>query len=98
MGSKDLDPSVCGGEFIGLAKLTAIGTHALMEEMGSVVRGGGLMEFLTVTFEPLVSRGLRIIPHYLRGRAWNDNDTLSDLERSRDQVFSRILGAVSKQK
>jgi pyruvate kinase/choline kinase len=95
-GSKDLDPSDADGEFIGLAKLTAKGTQLLMTEMESVVRSGHLMEFLTVTFETLHRKGLSIRPCYLSGRAWNDNDTLTDLERSRDDVYAKILKAAKK--
>lgn len=90
-GSKDLDPALAHGEFIGLARFSSRGMQRMLREMDEVIRGGGLMEFLTVTFESLARDGLCIVPCWVAGRPWNDNDTLADLERSRDAVFPAII-------
>ncbi len=91
--SKELDPAQCAGEFIGLARLDSSASTALLQEMDAVTRAGGMMEFLTVALERLAARGIPLQVMPTNGRAWNDNDCLADLDRSRDGVFGRIQAA-----
>jgi len=90
---KDLDPGRANGEFIGLARFDGRGMDLLMEEMSAVMRNGGLMDFLTVAMLRMSDRGLAIKSCMTDGRPWNDNDSLVDLERSRELVFPRIQQA-----
>ncbi|MSR74821.1 MAG: hypothetical protein EXS14_05045 [Planctomycetes bacterium] len=95
--SKELDPAHCAGEFIGLARLDAATATALLQEMDHVTRAGGLMEFLSVALERIAARGIRLQTVPTQGRAWNDNDCIADLDRSRDSIFGRIQAAQNTQ-
>ena len=90
---KELPPDESQGEFIGLARFDEDGTRILAEEMDKVVQRGGLMDFLTVAFEGMAARGVPLLPCPTEGRPWNDNDTLADLDRSREEIFPRIAAA-----
>jgi len=92
-GSKDLDPADCYGEFIGLARLEGSATRRLVDAIDARIKNGGLMDFITATFEQLAGSGLDLTPCPTSDRPWNDNDCLADLERSRDRVFGEILRA-----
>jgi choline kinase len=92
-GSKDLDPNDCFGEFIGLARFDAKAAHQLIQAVDARVKAGGLMDFITATFEAAAEAGLDLLPCPTQGRPWNDNDCLADLDRSRDKVFGEILAA-----
>lgn len=91
--SKELDPAQCQGEFIGLARFEASATKALLKEMDAVVRAGGMMDFLTVALERVAAQGVPLAAVPIGDRAWNDNDCLADLDRSRDSIFGRIQAA-----
>lgn len=92
-GSKDLDPAECFGEFIGLARFDSRAAQKLFEAMDARVKSGGLMDFITATFETLAEGGLALTPCPTESRPWNDNDCLADLDVSRDRVFGEILAA-----
>ncbi|MEE2713004.1 MAG: pyruvate kinase [Planctomycetota bacterium] len=92
-GSKDLDPADCFGEFIGLARFDAKATRQLIDSIDARVKAGGLMDFITATFEAVTEAGIDLLPCPTQGRPWNDNDCLADLDRSRDIVFGEILAA-----
>ena len=92
-GSKELSEADAHGEFIGMARFSSRGMRMVADQMDAVMRKGRLMDFLTVTFEPLSKANLDLVPCMTDGRAWNDNDTLHDLEYSRDVVWNRILAA-----
>ncbi len=91
--SKELDPARCQGEFIGLARFNRNAAQQLLQAMDSVVRTGDPMAFLTVALEKLALRGIALTEVPTHGRAWNDNDCLADLDRSRESVWPRILEA-----
>jgi pyruvate kinase len=91
--SKELDPASANGEFIGLARFDRTVAPLLFAEMEAVVKEGRIGEFLTVAFERIAARGVDILPVWTQGRPWNDNDGLSDLDRSRDLVYPAILAA-----
>jgi choline kinase len=88
---KELDPAESFGEFIGLARFDAQAMHILAEELDAVVRGGGMMDFLTVALVRAADRGVALATCLTEGRPWNDNDSLADLDRSREKIFPRIL-------
>jgi pyruvate kinase len=89
--SKELDPALCAGEFIGLARFHRRAARKLFAEMESVVMAGNLMAFLTVAFERLAAAGTSLVPCPTERRAWADNDGLPDLEISREKVYPAIL-------
>jgi|GEM_PF-1349586 pyruvate kinase len=91
--SKELDPSRCHGEFIGLARFERSAAQLLQEAMDQVMRSSDPMAFLTVALEKLAAQGIALTEVPTQGRAWNDNDCLSDLDRSRESVYCRILEA-----
>lgn len=91
--SKELEPDQSFGEFVGLARFDSTGAVALYEECERIVKEGHFQEFLTTAFERLAARGLLIQPCLTLGRPWNDNDGLTDLDRSRDSVFPKIMAA-----
>jgi choline kinase len=91
--SKDLPLHEAHGEFIGLAKLTRTGAHRLWEEIDGLVRAGNMTAYLTEAFERLSARGVPIRAVFTAGRAWSDNDNLSDLQTSRESVYPRIRDA-----
>lgn len=91
--SKELDPAECAGEFIGLGRFEATATQKLYEAMDARIKAGGMMDFITSTFEGLADSGLDITPCSTESRPWNDNDCLADLDLSRDKVFGEILAA-----
>ena len=90
-GSKELEPAQSHGEFIGLARFEASATRQLYDAMDARIKSGGMMDFITSTFEGLAQSGLTITPCATERRPWNDNDCLADLDRSRDTVFGEIL-------
>ena len=49
--------------------------------------------YLTEAFERLAARGVPIRAVFTAGRAWSDNDNLSDLQSSRENVYPRIRDA-----
>jgi len=76
-----------------LARFDRVASQALVREMDAVVRAGDLMDFLTVALVRMAQNGTPLIPCPTEGRPWNDNDSLTDLDRSRDKIFPRILEA-----
>ena len=90
---KELDGAASAGEFLGIARFDGATTRRLCEAAEDVIKTGGMMDFLTVALEHLAAEGLELTPCWTEGRPWNDNDTLSDLDRSRESVFPRILEA-----
>jgi pyruvate kinase len=95
--SKDLPPDEAHGEFIGLAKLTRTGARRLWEEIDGLIRAGNMTAYLTEAFERLGARGVPIRAVFTAGRAWSDNDNLSDLQTSRESVYPRIRDARADQ-
>ena len=93
--SKDVPLEEAHGEFIGLIKATKAGAALLWKEIDQLVREGDLMAFITLAIERLADRGTPIRTVFTNGRAWADNDTLADLERSREKVYPRIREARS---
>lgn len=93
--SKDISNDETHGEFIGLAKLTPRGARILWDELDETVRQNDMMAFLSEVLGRIAAKGTPINVCYTQGRAWNDNDTLDDLSRSRESVYPRIREARS---
>ncbi len=88
--SKDIPDARANGEFIGLAKITRKGSKILWDHLGRNVREENMLCFLSEVFEQIASSGVEIRACLTNGRAWNDNDNLSDLGVSREKIYPRI--------
>ncbi len=93
--TKELDSTEATGEFIGMAKLTPKGSALLFDELSKTVREGQMMLFLSDVFDRMAKAGIPIHATMTRGRAWADNDNLTDLSRTREEVYPRIRAARS---
>jgi len=91
--SKDVALDEAHGEFIGVAKVTPAGAGHLWNELDEMIRKGEMTAYLTEAFERLAARGLPVRAVFTDGRAWSDNDNLTDLETSRERVYPRIREA-----
>ncbi|MFC1646041.1 pyruvate kinase [Candidatus Omnitrophota bacterium] len=72
------------GEFIGIAKFNRRGATILINEMDEMIRQNNLWAYLMEAFEHLTLRGHRLFIEEVDGLLWNDNDTINDLERTKE--------------
>ncbi|MFH1888568.1 MAG: pyruvate kinase [Candidatus Omnitrophota bacterium] len=75
------------GEFIGIAKFNRWGANILINEMDKIVRESDLKIYLMEAFEHLAAKGYRLNIEDITGLPWNDNDTIYDLNLTRDKVL-----------
>jgi choline kinase len=97
VGKRSTPPAEAWGEFIGLAKLSAAGTAAMVAAYASqAARYAGREDepfgrntwrnaYLTDLFEHMIAEGTRFEAVPIRGR-WREIDTVQDLERAEAAV------------
>ncbi len=78
------------GEFIGIAKFNRWGAAVLINEIDRIIREGNAWAYLMEAFEHLVFKGHRLCIESITGLLWNDNDTIHDLKRTREEVLPAI--------
>lgn len=78
------------GEFIGMAKLNRQGAVLLSNEMDILMTEKRFSTYLVAAFESLVEKGNDLFIEDVSGLLWNDNDTLFDLQRSK-QIYGSIV-------
>jgi choline kinase len=101
VGKRALPPEEAWGEFIGLAKLTAVGAQWFRDEwraLSECYRGRANQPFqrapafraayLTDMLQHLIDLGRPIEPVGIHGN-WREIDTVQDLERARELLRSR---------
>ena len=72
------------GEFIGIAKFNRWGATILINEMEEMIRKDNLCAYLMEAFEHLTLRDHKLFIENINGLPWNDNDTLEELEKTRN--------------
>ena len=79
------------GEFIGLAKFNRQGAALLSNEMDKIMSRQKFSTYLMKAFENLVKNGVELHAEEINGFLWNDNDTINDIKKTREDVYPGII-------
>ena len=92
--AKTLDPAEADGENVGIAKFGVEGAKLLVEEMGQVLDGGGVGEWLPRAFAAFaLRRPLHVVE--TRGYPWTEIDFPEDYWRACAEVLPAIVDLVA---
>jgi len=94
--SKNIALDKANGEFIGMAKFSKEGSRMFIEEAEKIIRAGNLMSFITLPIEEMIKKGVKVEVCPTKGRPWNDNDNLPDLEKTRKSIYPGIKGCYER--
>ncbi|MCK4852335.1 MAG: NTP transferase domain-containing protein, partial [Candidatus Omnitrophica bacterium] len=78
------------GEFIGIAKFNRQGAALLGKEMDRIMYEQKFHSYLMTAFERLAAKGVRLNIEKINGCLWNDNDTIHDLKKTREDIYPGI--------
>lgn len=78
------------GEFIGVAKFNKQGAILLYKEMDRIMREQKFHTYLMTAFERLVKSGVRLNIENINGFIWSDNDTIYDINKTKEAVYPAI--------
>jgi len=87
---KCISPKEAYGEFIGIAKFNRWAAALLINEMDEIMRTGNHWIYLMEAFEHLVRKGHKLSIEDVTGLAWNDNDTIYDLKKTKEVIMPLI--------
>jgi len=85
---KNLDPKVCQGEYIGLAKISSKDIHSLKEALESMINNK-IEDWYERAFQIMIDKGAKLGVVDTRNRVWCEVDTLEDLEKAR-KCYAKI--------
>jgi choline kinase len=96
VGKRLVTADEAAGEFIGLARFSAVGADALVDVWHEAVKAGGLdlpfgaaatlrNAYLSDALNALAARGVPLVPVFIDGR-WREIDTEEDLARAQALV------------
>ncbi len=81
--SKELDPSTCYGESIGIQKIGAGSADAVWRELDRMMEAGRRHAYYEEAFQNLINQGHRFGVVPIETGSWTEIDDLADLEDAR---------------
>jgi choline kinase len=88
---KDLDPSKCMGEAIGINKIARDTIPRLSQEFDALEKKGELNHFFEKGFD-LLSDKTDSFGILLTDKLWTEIDTLNDFNHAKNEVYAKLYG------